>query len=235
MIKSEIKKTEFDLFNKLSEEWWDENGKFKILHEIRPLRIKYILRQFKAKNIKNLEILDLGCGGGLVSESLARLEAKVTGVDFVGNNIKIAKKHAKSNNLKINYIKSDIEELNIKKKFDVVILFEILEHLDDWKFFLNKLNKVVKNNGLIIISTINKNFLSKFFAIKVAENILKWIPKNTHNYEKFIQPEELINIMEDNNSKLIDLSGMIFNPINFKWFLSKNTKINYFCTFKKIN
>ncbi len=235
MMKSEIKKTEFDLFNKLSEEWWDENGKFKILHEIRPLRIKYILRQFKAKNIKNLEILDLGCGGGLVSESLARLDAKVTGVDFVGNNIKIAKKHAKSNNLEINYIKSDIEELNIKKKFDVVILFEILEHLDDWKFFLSKLNKVVKNNGLIIISTINKNSLSKFFAIKVAENILKWIPKNTHNYEKFIQPEKLINIMEDNNSKLIDLSGLVFNPISFKWILSKNTKINYFCTFKKIN
>lgn len=235
-MNSKIKSAEYNLFNKLSDEWWDENGKFKILHTIRPIRIKYILDQLNKSSLKNLDILDLGCGGGLVSESLARLEGNVTGVDFVKNNIDVARFHSIQNKLKIKYIHADIENLKVDKKFDLIILFEILEHLEDWTKFLKFISKNLKKNGLIIISTINRNLISNLAAIFFAENLLGWVPKGTHSYEKFIKPYEIEKIMiNTNNYELKDLKGLIFNPINFSWKLQKNTSINYFCTYKKIS
>ncbi len=235
MIKLKPKKEEYDLFDNLSQEWWDENGKFKVLHKITPIRMEYILSQINNKKLSQFDILDIGCGGGLVSEPLARLGAKVTGIDFVEKNIKIAKSHAKSKNLKINYMCQDIELLNLNKKFDVIIMFEILEHLEDWKKFLINIKRSLKPNGIIILSTINKNIISKYSAIYFAENILNWIPKGTHDFNKFIKPEEIINGLKKEKIKVIDLKGLIFNPLISNWHLSNNKLINYFCTLKMIN
>ena len=232
-MKSKLKNSEYEVFNKLSEEWWDENGKFKVLHQIRQIRIQYILNQFKNKKIKNLDILDLGCGGGLICEPLSRLGANVTGIDFVKNNISVAKLHAKQKKLSIKYINQDIEELALIKKFDLIILFEVLEHLEDWKKFLIKINKNLKSNGLIIISTINRTLISKYLAIYFAENILKWIPKGTHNHNKFIKPNEIKKCLESYNLKLKNIEGLVFNPIKYEWELSDFTKINFFCTYSK--
>ena len=234
-MASKTKTQEYELFNKLSQEWWDENGKFKILHQIRPIRIEYILSQLNTKKIKNLDILDVGCGGGLVSESLSRLGAKVTGIDFSEKNIQIAKIHSVKKELKINYINQDVEKFKIKKKFDLIVMFEVLEHLDDWRGFLLKINSNLKKNGMIIISTINRNFLSKYIAIYFAEKILKWIPDGTHSYEKLIKPEEINNCMKKNNFKFKDIRGLVFNPIELNWTLSKNTQLNYFCSYLKLN
>ena len=230
MIKIKSKKEEYEVFNKLSSEWWDDRGKFKILHNIRPLRIEYILNQVNEGLIKKLEILDIGCGGGLISEPLAKLGGNITGIDFVENNIKIAQKHAKDNNLNINYICDDIDKINLNKKFDIIIMFEILEHLENWETFLKKIKKNLKKNSKIIISTINRNILSKYSAIYLAENILNWVPRNTHDYNKFIKPEEIKNFCKKNSLRFTNPKGLIFNPFDRNWQFSSITTINYFCT-----
>ncbi|MDC0056590.1 bifunctional 2-polyprenyl-6-hydroxyphenol methylase/3-demethylubiquinol 3-O-methyltransferase UbiG [Alphaproteobacteria bacterium] len=233
MSNKSSKSREFKHFSKIAKEWWIPDGKFKILHEITPLRIKYILKMINQKQIKDLEILDLGCGGGLTCEPLARLKAKVTGVDFVKQNIEVAKNHAKISKLQINYIHEDLDSLKIKKKYDIVLLLEILEHLDNWKNIILKIKKILKPNGLLVISSINKTSLSKIFAIFVAENILKWVPKNTHDYDKFVTPNELSNILSKNNFNILDTTGMNFNPFSRQWKLNKNIyPINYFCAAK---
>ena len=211
--KSKINKAEYELFDNLSEEWWDENGKFKVLRQIRPIRIQYILNQLKALDLKNIKILDLGCGGGLVSESLSRLGAKVTGIDFVANNINIARHHSIKSKLKIDYIHGDIEKIKMNKKFDLIIMFEILEHVNNWKKLLLKIDKNLKKDGKIIISTINRNLISKFTAIYLAESILKWIPKGTHRFEKFIKPEEIEVCLKKNHYALENIKGLEFNPL----------------------
>ena len=235
MINPKSKNLEKELFDKLSGEWWDENGKFRVLHQIRPLRIQYILDQIQNNSVKDLEILDLGCGGGLVSESLARLGANVTGIDFVNNNIKVAKEHARFGNLNINYLNLDIENLKIKKKFDVIIIFEVLEHLNNWETFIYNISQILKKNGILILSTINRNKISNFTAIFLAENILNWIPKGTHSYKKFIKPSEIRTCMDNNRFILQNIRGLIFNPLTISWQFSKDTTINYFCTYIKSN
>ena len=232
-IKS--KKEEFALFNQLSDEWWNENGKFKILHQIKSHRMTYILDQINNRNIRNLKILDIGCGGGIICEPLARLGAKVTGIDFAPNNIKAAKIYAKKNKLKINYIYKDIEKSKLDEKFDVIIMFEVLEHLDNWKKNIKNIKKNLNQNGIIIISTINRNLISKLFAIDIAENILNWIPKGTHDYNKLIKPEELKITLLKENFHFNNIKGLVFNPLSREWQLSKNYMINYFCTANLIN
>ena len=235
MMNIKSKNEEFALFNQLSDEWWNENGKFKILHQIKSHRMTYILDQINNRNIKNLKILDVGCGGGIICEPLARLGAKVTGIDFVPNNIIAAKIHSKKNKLKINYINKDIEKSKLDEKFDIILMFEVLEHLDDWKKTIKNIKKNLNNNGLIIISTINRNLLSKLFAINIAENILHWIPKGTHDYNKLIKPEELKRILLNEKFNFNNIKGLVFNPLNREWKLSKNYMINYFCTASLIN
>ena len=227
-IKS--KNEEFAFFNQLSDEWWNENGKFKILHQIKSHRMSYILDQINNRNIRNLKILDVGCGGGIICEPLARLGAKVTGIDFAPNNIIAAKIHSKKNKLKINYINKDIEKSKLDEKFDIILMFEVLEHLDNWKKTIKNIKKNLNKNGLIIISTINRNLLSKLFAINIAENILHWIPKGTHDYNKLIKPEELKKILLKEKFNFNNIKGLVFNPLNREWKLSKNYMINYFCT-----
>tara|TARA_B110000014_G_C19935843_1_gene484189 strand:- start:65 stop:784 length:720 start_codon:yes stop_codon:yes gene_type:complete len=237
--------SEYRKFSTIADQWWDENGKFAVLHKINPLRIKYIIKQItkiKKINIKNkqgynkINIVDIGCGGGLVCEPLARIGAKVSGLDFVKKNIKIAKKHSINEGLNIKYIVSNIDKINLKSKYDVILLLEVIEHLDNWQKILSKLKTFLRPNGILIISTINRNFISFMGAIFIAEKIFKWIPSGTHNYNKFIKPEELKKELLMNKFKVIDISGLIFNPIKRSWSITKkNTKINYFCTVQKIN
>ena len=235
MSKKSSKINEFNHFSSIAAEWWLPKGHFKILHEITPLRISYILSKIDKKNVSKLKILDLGCGGGLTCEPLARLKADVTGIDFIEENIKIAKNHAKKSKLNINYVVDDIDNLKDKKKYDIVLLLEIIEHLDDWKKLIKKIKKNIKPNGLIIISTINRNIFSKFFALFLAENILNWIPKKTHNYNKLIKPKELSNFLKKNDFEIKDITGMNYNPLLGQWKISKNNHlINYFCTAKLV-
>jgi len=232
-MKLRSKKSEFEHFSKLANEWWSDSGKFKILHDLQPIRVQYIIDQVKPKNIKDLNILDIGCGGGLICEPLARLGAKVTGVDFVRQNIEVAKHHAFENNLKINYFKQDVDNLKLKNKFDIIIIFEVIEHLDNIPNFIKNIKSHLKINGKVLISTINRNIFSKILAIYFAENLLHWIPKDTHDYNKLIKPEELINILKKENFIIKDISGLFFNPITNSWKLSKTkTRVNYFCSAK---
>ena len=235
MMNIKSKNEEFTLFNQLSDEWWNEKGKFKILHQIKRHRMSYILDQINNRNIKNLKILDVGCGGGIICEPLARLGAKVTGIDFAPNNIKAAKIHSKKNKLKINYIYKDIEKSKLEEKFDIILMFEVLEHLDNWKKTIKKIKKNLNKDGIVIISTINRNLISKLFAINIAENILNWIPKGTHDYNKLIKPEELKNTLSKENFRFNNIKGLVFDPLNREWKLSKNYMINYFCTANLIN
>ena len=235
MMSIKSKNEEFSLFNQLSDEWWNENGKFKILHQIKSHRMAYILEQIKNREIKNLKILDVGCGGGIICEPLARLGAKVTGIDFAPNNIKVAKIHSKRNNLKINYIYKDIEKSKLDEKFDIILMFEVLEHLDNWKKTIKNIKKNLNKKGMIIISTINRNLLAKLFAIDIAENILNWIPKGTHDYNKLIKPEELKRILTIENFHFKNIKGLVFDPLSREWKLSNNYMINYFCSANLIN
>ena len=235
MMNIKSKNEEFALFNQLSDEWWNENGKFKILHQIKSHRMTYILDQINNRNIKNLKILDVGCGGGIICEPLARLGAKVTGIDFAPNNIKAAKIHSKKNKLKINYIYKDIEKSKLDAKFDIILMFEVLEHLDNWKKTIQNIKKNLNKDGIVIISTINRNLISKLFAINIAENILNWIPKGTHDYNKLIKPEELKNTLLKEKFHFHNIKGLVFDPLNNEWKFSKNYMINYFCTANLIN
>tara|TARA_B110000438_G_C15774710_1_gene633529 strand:+ start:555 stop:1262 length:708 start_codon:yes stop_codon:yes gene_type:complete len=230
MNKKLINKSEYAHFSKFAKEWWLPNGKFKAIHQIIPLRLEYILENLQKKKIKNIDVMDLGCGGGLTCEPLSRLGAKVTGIDFVKKNIMVAKQHAEISNLNINYIHADLMNLKINKKFDLIILFEILEHLEDWEGLIKKIKNNLKPKGKIIISTINKNKISRFFAIFVAEKILKWVPEDTHHYNMLIKPEKLTQVLQKNNLLIKNIMGMNFDLLTREWKLNKNIyPINYFC------
>ena len=242
MKSNSINKQEIEKFSKIATEWWSPNGKFKPLHKFNPIRIQYlkenIIEHFKLKQssrpLKKINILDIGCGGGLLSEPMSKLGASVTAIDASKKNIEIAKFHAKKNNLKINYLCSSPEKLNIKKKFDVILNMEIIEHVDDINFFIKKSSNLLKKNGLMFVATLNKTFKSYLFAIIGAEYILKWLPIGTHDWEKFVKPDELVNLGKKFNLKLKKLNGMEFNPIMNKWRLSNDKSVNYIGKFKKI-
>jgi 2-polyprenyl-6-hydroxyphenyl methylase/3-demethylubiquinone-9 3-methyltransferase len=230
-----VNKKEIEKFSKMAAEWWDPSGKFKPLHKFNPIRIRYIkeniINSFKLKSKKNpldkINILDIGCGGGLLSEPMRRLGANVTGIDASRKNINIAKLHAKKNKLKINYLCSSPEKLKIQKKFDVILNMEIVEHVEDINFFINSCSKLLKKNGLMFVATLNKTLKSYLFAIIGAEYVLRWLPIGTHDWEKFVKPEDLKKILNKNNLKLEKLDGMNFNIINDEWSVSRDTSINY--------
>ena len=241
MKNNTINKKEIEKFSKIAEEWWNPNGKFKPLHKFNPIRILYIkeniIKTFKLDQkktpLKNVKILDIGCGGGLLSEPMCRLGAKVTAIDASVKNIAVAKLHAKKNNLKINYICTSPEKLKTKKKFDVILNMEIIEHVEDVKFFLKSCSNLLKKNGIMFVATLNKTLKSYAFAIVGAEYILKWLPIGTHDWEKFIKPDELINILKKNDVRLDRLDGMKFNLVADKWKISDDKSVNYIGTFIK--
>ncbi len=237
-----INKKEIEKFSKMASEWWDPSGKFKPLHKFNPIRIKYIKEniisnfklKIKKKPLEKINILDIGCGGGLLSEPMTRLGADVTGIDASNKNINIAKLHAKKNKLNINYLHSSPENLKIKKKFDVILNMEIIEHVDDINFFISSCSKLLKKNGLMFIATLNKTLKSYLFAIIGAEYVLRWLPIGTHDWEKFIKPDDLKKILVKNNLNVEKLDGMNFNIIKDEWNVSKDTSINYIAKAIKI-
>ena len=229
-----VNKKEIDKFSKMANEWWDPDGKFKPLHKFNPTRIKYIkeniINNFKLKNkfrpLSGINILDIGCGGGLLSEPMSRMGANVTGIDASDKNIKIAKLHSKKNKLKINYLCSSPEKLKITKKFDVILNMEIVEHVEDIDFFLKSCSKLLKKNGLMFVATINKTLKSYVFAIVGAEYVLRWLPIGTHEWEKFVKPEDLKKILMKYDLSLNKLEGMNFNIIKDEWSISRDLSVN---------
>ena len=236
-----VNKKEIDKFSKMANEWWDPEGKFKPLHKFNPTRIKYIkeniINNFKLKNkskpLSGIKILDIGCGGGLLSEPMSRMGANVTGIDASDKNIKIAKLHSKKNKLKINYLCSSPEKIKITKKFDVILNMEIVEHVEDIDFFLKSCSKLLKKNGLMFVATINKTLKSYIFAIVGAEYVLRWLPIGTHEWEKFVKPEDLKKILMKYDLSLNKLEGMNFNIIKDEWSISRDLSVNYIAKFIK--
>ena len=236
-----VNSKEIEKFSKIADEWWDLNGKFKPLHKFNPVRISYIkeniIKTFritqKKTPLKNIKILDIGCGGGLLSEPMCRLGAEVTAIDASKKNIGVAKLHSKKNKLKIKYICTSPEKLKIKKKFDVILNMEIIEHVEDVGFFLKSCSGLLKKNGIMFVATLNKTLKSYVFAIIGAEYVLKWLPMGTHDWLKFVKPEDLIKITKNNNLSLLKLDGMSFNLLTDKWHLSNDKSVNYIAKFKK--
>ena len=241
MKSSTINKKEIDKFSKIAEDWWNPEGKFKPLHQFNPERIKYIrentVKHFKLTNkdkpFKNLNILDIGCGGGLLSEPMSRLGGAVTGIDASEKNIISAKIHAKQNNLNISYFCNSPENFKSNKKFDLVLNMEIVEHVEDVNFFIKKSSELLKKNGLMFVATLNRTLKSYIFAIIGAEYILRWLPIGTHEWNKFLTPEELTNFGQKNSLLVEKIDGMIFNPLSNRWSVSKDCAVNYIIKFKK--
>ncbi len=235
-MSSTINKEEIQKFSRLADEWWDVNGKFKPLHMFNPIRIEYILENiknyFKIKKEKDnflegFSILDIGCGGGLISEPMARLGAKVTGIDASEKNIHVAKLHSKKNGLKINYINSSPENLNDTEKFDIILNLEIVEHVDDVNLYIKSCHKLLKKKGLMFTATLNRSFISYIKAIIGAEYVLRWLPIGTHDWNKFIKPEELEKFLSQEKFSTLDIRGLKFNPFLKKWKKSNDLSVNY--------
>ena len=241
MKSSTINKKEIDKFSKIAEDWWNPEGKFKPLHQFNPERIKYIkdntIKHFnltnKDKPFKNLNILDIGCGGGLLSEPMSRLGGNVTGIDASEKNIISAKIHAKQNNLNISYFCNSPENFKSNKKFDLVLNMEIVEHVEDVNFFIKKSSELLKKNGLMFVATLNRTLKSYIFAIIGAEYILRWLPIGTHEWNKFLTPEELENYGRKNSLLVEKIDGMVFNPLSNRWKVSQDCAVNYIIKFKK--
>ncbi len=239
--KNTANKDEIEKFDKLAKEWWNPKGKFAPLHKFNPIRQEYLIDHI-SKNFnlnlndtmpfKDLEILDVGCGGGLLCEPLSRLGAKMTGIDAAKTNIEVAKIHMKESGLNINYQNIKPEEI-IDKKFDAILCMEIIEHVEDVDFFIESCVKLLKPGGVIFVATLNKTLKSFALAIVGAEYILRWLPIGTHEWNKFISPNDVINKVSKFYLKHVETIGVIFNPLFNKWKLSNDTDVNYMCYFKK--
>jgi len=217
---------EVEKFNKIAHKWWDPSSEFKPLHDINPLRVNYINDLFPL-NEKN--ILDVGCGGGILAESMARLGGNVTGIDQSEIAIKIAKLHAKENNLSIDYKLLNIEDF-LKKdtsKFDVITCLEMIEHVPDPVSIITTCAKKLKKNGRLYVSTINRNLKAFLFAIVGAEYILNLLPKGTHHYDKFIKPSEVKSWANNLNMNISNITGMTYNPFLKKYSLGSDVSVNY--------
>ena len=241
MKNNTINKKEIEKFSKIAEEWWNPDGKFKPLHKFNPIRISYIknniIKTFelnkKKSPLKGIKILDIGCGGGLLSEPLCRLGAEVTGIDASEKNINVAKLHSKKNDLKINYICASPEKLKTQNKFDVILNMEIVEHVADVNFFLKSCSKLLKKDGIMFVATLNKTLKSYIFAIIGAEYILRWLPIGTHEWENFLKPEKLVSILKKNNLSVDKIDGMKFNLLTDNWSISPDKSVNYIAKFIK--
>ena len=237
-----VDKTEIEKFSKMASEVWNKNGKYKPLHLFNPARIEFIknklisyfdLNSNSQKPLKKLKILDIGCGGGLLCEPLNKLGATITGIDASKNNIEVAKLHSKEMNLDIKYIHCSPENLNLQNEYNVVLAMEVVEHLLDINIFMQNCSKLIKKNGIMFVATLNKNLKSYIFGIVGAEYILRWLPIGTHDWDKFLTPQDLEIISSKNNFITDELIGMKFNLFSNKWCQSKDVSVNYISTFFK--
>lgn len=232
---SSINHEEVEKFSRIADEWWDENGKFKPLHKFNPIRLSYLRRKIEEKfsRISEVNILDIGCGGGLVSEPLARMGAKITAIDASEKNIAVAKIHAEKSGLEIDYKVSAAEKMTEEfyQKFDVVLALEIIEHVDNPENFLIDCAKLVKPGGLLFVATINRNLKSLALAKIAVEYVLRWLPKGTHDWKKFLKPSEVDSFAKKAELKLQELRGFCYNPLNDSWKESEDVEVNYMAVF----
>jgi len=232
--KNNVDIQEIEKFNLLAHKWWDPTSEFKPLHEINPLRLNFIK---SSVNIKGKKILDVGCGGGILSESLANEGADVTGIDQGDRVIQIAKLHAKESGIKVKYKHINIEDFykNSDEKFDIITCLEMLEHVPDPNSIINTCSKLLKPGGKVYFSTINKNLKAFLFAIIGAEYILNLLPKGTHEYKKFIKPSQLQAWTNSNDLSFDSIIGMTYNPVTQKYKLSQDTSVNYIVEASSVN
>ena len=212
-------------FDEFAYDWWNKSGHYKLLHRLNPIRLQYILSKC---NLNNKKVLDIGCGGGILSEELCKQGAEVTGIDSSSKSISIARQHAKQNNYDIKYINKSIFEITDLGIYDFVICFEMIEHISEPNDLIKKIKEHSSKKSGLFLSTINRNLKSFILAKIMAEYVLNYVPKGTHQYAKFITPYELTIMIENNHYKLNDISGLIFNPLDESFHLSNNTDINYF-------
>jgi len=223
-------------FSKMSAEWWDPKGKMAPLHKINPLRLTYIrdaaARKFE-RNVRSLSclsglrVLDIGCGAGLLCEPLTRLGAQVIGIDPSATNIAAAKLHADKGHLSIDYRCTTVEEMDPRERFDVVLAMEVVEHVSDVGMFLSRCTGMLKPGGLMVVSTLSRTWKSFALAIVGAEYVLRWLPRGTHQWEKFITPDELAKYLLDNRLTITEQTGVVYSPFADKWSLSSDTDVNY--------
>ena len=239
-----IDESEVEKFQNMADEWWDPKGKFKPLHMLNPCRLQYIIEQLelefscdmdKPLPLKDLKILDIGCGGGLLSEPMARLGASVVGADAAERNIPVAQIHASQSNLTIDYRHTTAEALaDDKEKFDVILNMEVIEHVASPLGYLVACEKLLEPQGVMVCSTINRNFKSFLYAIIGAEHVMRWLPKGTHDWNKFITPDELCDLAKDVGLTVIDKKGFVLNKFSWNWYLSdQDLSVNYVTTIKK--
>ena len=233
---SPVDAAEIAKFSKLSAEWWDPKGKKAPLHRINPLRLGYIrdaaCRKFE-RNVRSLSclgslrVLDIGCGAGLLCEPLSRLGAQVVGIDPSASNIAAAKLHADKSHLAIDYRCTTVEEVAPRERFDIVLAMEVVEHVTDVGVFLKRCASMLKPNGLMVVSTLNRNWKSFALAIVGAEYVLRWLPRGTHEWNKFVTPDELAKHLLDNRLVITEQTGVVYSPFADKWSLSSDMDVNY--------
>lgn len=240
-LETSVDPAELSKFEAMAAEWWDPEGKFKPLHMLNPCRLDYIVAQVaeefdrelnRSRPFEGLSILDIGCGGGLLSEPMARLGATVIGVDAAGKNISVAQAHASQSNLDIEYRHTTAEQLADEGQvFDVILNMEVIEHVADPISFLTTCRRLMKPDAVHICSTINRNTKSYAVAIVGAERVAKWLPKGTHDWNKFITPDELYSLLIKAGMKPVDRKGFVFNPLEWDWRLSdRDLSVNYVTT-----
>ncbi|MEL7149150.1 MAG: bifunctional 2-polyprenyl-6-hydroxyphenol methylase/3-demethylubiquinol 3-O-methyltransferase UbiG [Pseudomonadota bacterium] len=240
-MTSTIDAGEIEKFQAMAAEWWDPNGKFKPLHMLNPCRLEYITSQIAAEFDRDLtgetpfaglRILDIGCGGGLLSEPMARLGADVVGADAAERNIPVAQVHAEEQGLTIDYRHTTAEALaDAGEAFDAILNMEVVEHVADPLAYLTACHALLKPGGLMTCSTINRNPKSYMMAIIGAEHVMRWLPKGTHEWSKFITPDELYSLLEKAGLDPVDRKGFVFNPVSWSWRLSdRDLSVNYVTT-----
>lgn len=241
--KTTVDASEIEKFSKMADEWWDPKGKFRPLHQINPVRLEFIrgaiaehfnLVESNFQALKNIKILDVGCGGGLITIPLHNMGAQVTGIDASEKNIKIASAYAKKQGLEVDLQVGYAEGLmEGDKKFDVVIALEIIEHVNDPEFFVACLSELVKPGGLLLISTMNKTLKSLALAKIGAEYILRWLPIGTHSWSKFIAPSNLHDMCAKHQCKMLNEKGISFNPLFNEWKLTNDLSVNYIALYTR--